>query len=186
MRGAAAVGVDVNACAARDRTPDAGGDGHRVSTDRGERGGRPAAGCERSTSRSRSTARASGATRIAGSRRRARLAPSRGRLVFLGERPARRCSVLPRRRGTIGETTAAAAAWDAPDRWPRATAAVEFHLGHGELLRRSSGERVRGRAARRAPALRRARKRTSTTTIVTADWARKWPAEEIWAARKPA
>lgn len=61
---------------------------------------------------------------------------------------------------------------------------VEFHLGHGDMFRalRSAGFVVEDLIELFAP-------EDSGTheyyDFVTADWARKWPAEEIWAARKP-
>jgi SAM-dependent methyltransferase len=62
---------------------------------------------------------------------------------------------------------------------------VDFHLGHGEMFRvlRESGFGVENLIELYAP--------EGATTheyyeFVTAEWARKWPAEEIWAARKPA
>jgi SAM-dependent methyltransferase len=62
---------------------------------------------------------------------------------------------------------------------------VDFHLGHGEMfgVLRGSGFDVENLIELYAP--------EGATTheyyeFVTADWARKWPAEEIWAARKRA
>lgn len=62
---------------------------------------------------------------------------------------------------------------------------IEFHLGHGDwidLLRASAFE-VERLVELYAP-------ETAEThayyDFVTADWARKWPSEEIWAARKVA
>ncbi|MFO7571439.1 MAG: class I SAM-dependent methyltransferase [Gaiellaceae bacterium] len=62
---------------------------------------------------------------------------------------------------------------------------IEFHLGHGDMFRalRSAGFVVEELIELFAP-------EGSDTheyySYVTADWARKWPTEEIWAARKPA
>jgi hypothetical protein len=67
--------------------------------------------------------------------------------------------------------------------WP--DGGVEFHLGHGDMFRvlRDSGFDVENLIELYAP-------EAATTHeyygFVTAEWARKWPAEEIWAARKPA
>lgn len=66
--------------------------------------------------------------------------------------------------------------------WPDSDGAVEFHLPHGEwiaLLRRHGFE-VEALDELRAPD-------AATTTRfdhVTADWARRWPSEEVWRARK--
>jgi SAM-dependent methyltransferase len=60
---------------------------------------------------------------------------------------------------------------------------VEFHLGHGEMFRAltAAGFAVEGLIELYAP-------EGSTTheyyDFVSAEWARKWPVEEIWAARK--
>lgn len=65
--------------------------------------------------------------------------------------------------------------------WP--DGGVEFHLGHGDMVRvlRESGFEVENLIELYAP-------QDATTheyyEFVTAEWARKWPAEEIWAARK--
>jgi SAM-dependent methyltransferase len=58
---------------------------------------------------------------------------------------------------------------------------VEFHLGYGDWIRllRGSGLEVEN--------LVELRPSTSATTrypFVTVDWARRWPAEEVWLARR--
>ena len=65
--------------------------------------------------------------------------------------------------------------------WP--DGGVEFHLGHGEWIRllRDSGFEVEGLWEVRAPADAADHRYYD---IVTVDWARRWPAEEIWKARK--
>jgi SAM-dependent methyltransferase len=62
---------------------------------------------------------------------------------------------------------------------------VEFHLPHGEMIQvlRNSGFEVERLVELYAPEDAQTHEYYS---YVTADWARKWPAEEIWAARKPA
>ncbi len=62
---------------------------------------------------------------------------------------------------------------------------VEFHLGHGDMfgLLRDSGFDVEALIELYAPDDAETHPYYSA---VTADWARKWPSEEIWAARKPA
>ena len=62
---------------------------------------------------------------------------------------------------------------------------IEFHLGHGDwidVLRGSSFE-IERLVELYAPA---AAKTHAYYDFVTADWARKWPSEEIWVARKRA
>jgi ubiquinone/menaquinone biosynthesis C-methylase UbiE len=67
--------------------------------------------------------------------------------------------------------------------WPGENEGVEYHLGHGEMLAllRETGFDVEGLWELRAP--------ESATDheyyeFVPAEWARRWPAEEIWKARK--
>jgi SAM-dependent methyltransferase len=69
--------------------------------------------------------------------------------------------------------------------WPENQGAVEYHLAHGELLDllRSNRFDLERLVELQAPA------DAETHTYyddVTSDWARKWPAEEIWVARKRA
>jgi SAM-dependent methyltransferase len=64
--------------------------------------------------------------------------------------------------------------------WPD-DPAVEFHLNHGDCLRllRGSGFEVTDLIELRPP------ERASTRyRFITLDWARRWPAEEVWKARK--
>jgi SAM-dependent methyltransferase len=65
--------------------------------------------------------------------------------------------------------------------WP--DGGVEFHLPHGELLRllRETGFEVEGLVELYAPD---GGETHPYYSYVTANWARQWPAEEIWAARK--
>lgn len=59
---------------------------------------------------------------------------------------------------------------------------VEFHLGHGDWIRllRRNGFEVEDLIEIQAPEGAQTRH-----PYVTGAWARKWPAEEIWKARKP-
>lgn len=67
--------------------------------------------------------------------------------------------------------------------WP--DGGVEFHLGHGDMFRvlRESGFELESMIELYAPENAETHEYYSH---VTAEWARKWPAEEIWAARKRA
>jgi len=58
---------------------------------------------------------------------------------------------------------------------------VEFHLSHGDWLRllRGSGFEVEDLVEVRPPA-----DATTRYPFVTLDWARQWPCEEVWKARK--
>jgi SAM-dependent methyltransferase len=55
---------------------------------------------------------------------------------------------------------------------------VAFHVPHGEWIDRLEIERVVGRQASQTAATH------PFYDSVSADWARKWPAEEIWVARR--
>jgi SAM-dependent methyltransferase len=58
---------------------------------------------------------------------------------------------------------------------------VEFHLGHGDMIRllRRSGLEVQDLVELQAPP-----GAVPSHPIATLDWARKWPTEEVWIARK--
>ena len=64
--------------------------------------------------------------------------------------------------------------------WPD-NSLVEFHLPHGEMLRllRRCGLEVTDLVEVQAP-----EGASSRHTYVTAEWSQKWPAEEVWKARK--
>ncbi|MGZ4132952.1 MAG: class I SAM-dependent methyltransferase [Actinomycetota bacterium] len=59
---------------------------------------------------------------------------------------------------------------------------VEFHLPHGDMIRllRASGFEVEDLIEVRAPT----DAVTPTDPLATAEWARRWPVEEAWKARK--
>jgi SAM-dependent methyltransferase len=65
--------------------------------------------------------------------------------------------------------------------WP--DGGVEFHLGHGEWIDvlRANGFEIERLIELQAPAEAVTHEHYG---YVTADWARKWPCEEIWAVRK--
>jgi SAM-dependent methyltransferase len=65
--------------------------------------------------------------------------------------------------------------------WP--DGGVEFHLGHGEWidLLRANGFEIERLVEVQAPADAETH---PYYAYVTAEWARRWPAEEIWVARK--
>lgn len=58
---------------------------------------------------------------------------------------------------------------------------VEFHLGHGDWIRllRANGFEIQDLIE-----LRPAADATAGYDFVTLDWARRWPAEEVWKVRK--
>jgi len=60
---------------------------------------------------------------------------------------------------------------------------VEFHLGYGEMIRllRASGFEVEDLIELRPP-----EGASTGFDYVTGDWARRWPSEEVWKARKRA
>jgi SAM-dependent methyltransferase len=64
--------------------------------------------------------------------------------------------------------------------WPD-DPSVEFHLAHGEWIRvlRANGFDVEDLIELQAPA-----DATSNASFVDPEWARRWPSEEVWVARK--
>ena len=61
---------------------------------------------------------------------------------------------------------------------------VEFNLGHGDMIRllHETGFQVEGLIELFAPD---GAETHPYYSAVTADWARKWPSEDLWVARKP-
>jgi hypothetical protein len=64
--------------------------------------------------------------------------------------------------------------------WPDSDG-VEFHLGYGDWIRllRANGFEVLDLVELRPPP-----DATTTYEWMTLDWARQWPSEEVWKARK--
>ncbi|MGO8960010.1 MAG: class I SAM-dependent methyltransferase [Streptosporangiaceae bacterium] len=64
--------------------------------------------------------------------------------------------------------------------WPD-DESVEFHLGHGEMIRllRHCGLRVEDLLELQPPA-----SATASHPLATIEWARRWPCEEVWKTRK--
>ncbi len=103
-----------------------------------------------------------------------------GRLVFLCGSPLLNLCAVEDEEATAEEL-------QRPQRgmhriaWPEG--GVEFHLGHGDMFRvlRESGFEVENLIELFAP-------ENATTheyySYVTAEWARKWPVEDLWVARK--
>ena len=58
---------------------------------------------------------------------------------------------------------------------------VEFHLGHGEMIELLAAN---GLAVERLLELRAPEDGRTRWPFVTQEWARRWPSEEIWVARK--
>jgi SAM-dependent methyltransferase len=104
-----------------------------------------------------------------------------GRLVFMCEHPLVLLCALD-------DEEATSTALQRPQRgmrrfdWPDGE--VGFHLGHGDMFRvlRDSGFEVENLIEVFAS---EDAKTHEYYSYITADWARQWPAEEIWAARKP-
>jgi len=61
------------------------------------------------------------------------------------------------------------------------TVAVDFHLPHGDMIRllRASGFEVLDLVELRPPS-----GATTSVPYVTLEWARRWPSEEAWVARR--
>ncbi|MFY9580453.1 MAG: class I SAM-dependent methyltransferase [Gaiellaceae bacterium] len=109
----------------------------------------------------------------------ARLLRPDGRLIFLTNATV---SVLCMTVDGVGEQLVRPQFGLRKLEWPD-THEVEFHLGHGEWidLLRANGFEIERLIELFAPP------GTETHTYykyITADWARKWPADEIWVARK--
>jgi SAM-dependent methyltransferase len=66
--------------------------------------------------------------------------------------------------------------------WPDGRS-VDFHLGYGAWIRllRGNGFQIEDMVE-----LRPSKDATTRFTFVTSEWARRWPAEEVWMARKSA
>ncbi|MEK6275914.1 MAG: class I SAM-dependent methyltransferase [Actinomycetota bacterium] len=67
--------------------------------------------------------------------------------------------------------------------WPEEGEGVEFHLGHGEWIRLLRENAFEIEALYELQAPDKADDHVYYDAV-SADWARKWPAEEIWKARK--
>jgi ubiquinone/menaquinone biosynthesis C-methylase UbiE len=109
----------------------------------------------------------------------ARLLRREGRLVFLCNSPL---SILCMRLDGIDECLQRPQRGMIKIEWPD-TGEVEFHPPHGEWIDvlRSAGLEVERLLELYAPDDAKTHEYYS---YVTAEWARKWPAEEIWVARK--
>ncbi len=128
-----------------------------------------------STSRSPSTARASGATRTPGSREAARLLRPGGSFVFSGQLGARHASARPTSATSANGSSATSSGSSASSGLRRS---VNFHLRHGQLIRlRETGSRSSGWSSYRRPGRRR-----RPRFWIGAEWAKRWPCEEIWVA----
>ena len=177
-RGARPVGVDLTPAQLETARRMQAETGLEFPLVEASRRGRAVARRVRSTSPSRSTARRSGSIRTAGSpRRRGCCVPAAGSSSSATRRSSILCSA--RTRAGRRSSSCSAAVRHAPLRVAR-HGRVEFHLPHGELDRRPARERVRGRAARRAPGAGRRRDARRTTTTSRPSGRSKWPAEEIW------
>jgi ubiquinone/menaquinone biosynthesis C-methylase UbiE len=112
----------------------------------------------------------------------ARLLRARGRLIFL--RNSTLLVLCQQLEPPAGERLVRAQHGLHKIEWPD-TGEVEFHLGHGEWidLLRENGFEVERLIELYAPDDAETHQYYDN---VTADWARKWPAEEIWVARKRA
>lgn len=66
--------------------------------------------------------------------------------------------------------------------WPDADDSIEFHIPHGDMIRllRASGFEVEDLVEIRAPE----DVKSPSDPLATPEWGRRWPAEEVWKARK--
>ena len=104
-----------------------------------------------------------------------------GRRARLPPQLDARHPLLARRGRRRGGDAAASAVRDAP-LLVAETSGVEYHLPHGEWIRllRANGFEILDLIEIQAPADAETHEHYA---YVTADWARKWPSEEIWRAR---
>lgn len=110
----------------------------------------------------------------------ARLLRPGGRLVFLGNAPLLMLCV-PDEDGIPADETLKRPYFGMHRfEWPD-DPSVEFHLGHGEWIRllRDSGFEVEALTELRPPATAR-----TSFPFVTLEWARQWPSEDVWTARR--
>ena len=113
----------------------------------------------------------------------ARLLRPGGHLVFLCNTPLATLCAPDTPDGQVGEQLLRPQFGMHRFDWPGEDEGVDFHLAHGDMLRllRDSGFEVEGlweiQASEDAET-------HSYYDFVSAEWARKWPAEEIWKARK--
>jgi SAM-dependent methyltransferase len=112
----------------------------------------------------------------------ARLLRDGGRLVFL--RNSTLVILCVRNEGDARERLVRPQFGMRRFEWPQG--GVEHHLAHGDWIRllRSNGFEILDLVEIRAPAAPATRH--PVYDFVTSEWARKWPAEEIWVARKAA
>lgn len=110
----------------------------------------------------------------------ARLLRPGGELVFLGNSTLLMLCVSDYEADPIGERLLRDYRGMHRFEWPD-TAGIEFHLGYGDMIRllRSSGFEVTDMIELWPPD-----GAESPFPYVTAEWARRWPSEEVWKARK--
>jgi SAM-dependent methyltransferase len=113
----------------------------------------------------------------------ARLLRPGGRLVFICNSTL---SILcAPDEGKVGERLIRSQADLGRIAWPGEDEGVEYHLAHSEMIRilRTNAFEIDALHERLAP---ESAEDHEYYEFVSADWARRWPAEEIWVARKRA
>jgi SAM-dependent methyltransferase len=111
----------------------------------------------------------------------ARLLRPGGELIFLCNTPL--SMLCAPDEGRVGELLVRPQFGMHRFEWPDEADGVEFHLAHGDMLRllREAGFEVEGLWEIEASETAETH---SYYDYVSAEWAQKWPAEEIWKARK--
>jgi hypothetical protein len=66
--------------------------------------------------------------------------------------------------------------------WPEEDQSVEFHLGYGDWIRLFREHRLEVEDLREIQASEDAE--PNRFGFVSPEWARRWPSEEVWRARK--
>ncbi|HEY3141058.1 MAG TPA: class I SAM-dependent methyltransferase [Acidimicrobiales bacterium] len=112
----------------------------------------------------------------------ARLLRSGGQLVFLGNSTLLMLCVPDEDGSPAGERLLRAQRGMHRFEWPD-DPTVEFHLSHGDWIRllRTNGFEVEDLIELHPPA---DAPTNSTYPFVTAEWASRWPCEEVWRARR--
>ena len=110
----------------------------------------------------------------------ARLLRPGGRLAFLGNSAILMLCVPDDEDEAAGEALLRPQAGMHRFEWPPDTS-VEFHISHGDMIRllRNCGLEVEDLVEIYPP-----EGSTTRYPFVTLEWARKWPCEEVWKARK--
>ncbi len=111
----------------------------------------------------------------------ARILRPGGRLVFLTSAPILHLCLPEREPQPAGTELVRSYFGMGRVSWPDEAPAVEFHLPHGEMVRLLGRH---GFVVEDLHELRPPLESSTAYSFVTLKWARQWPAEEVWTARR--